>query len=325
MTKSNFILTAICSCLLFFSQPLYAQISDKKKPVITLPLNNWTSQRVITKALGKMISSFGERVEYKDINSTDQWGALRKGLIHIQLEVWQASMEKEFYRMVESGYIVDMGAHSATGKEDWWYPDFVEGFCPGLPDWRAMNQCAKIFSTSTSSGKGVYHAGPWDYGDADIIRALNLNFVINRHPNSTSLWRELNSAITAKQPIMILNWTPNWIDARVKGKFVKFPAYTEECEHNTSWGLNKKLAKDCANPDHAWIRKTTWSGFEQQWPCVNQLIKNIDLTTEMIAEASALVVSDDHTEEQAVQLWLEKYENQVNYWLMNTCQHSHTS
>lgn len=317
------------SNILIYCEPVYARENSdstaksrlKHQPNIILPLNKWMSQRVVTKALGSLIrSSYGYPVEYKNISATDQWGALRKGLVHIQLEVWQASMAKDFNRMKALGYINDMGTHSATGKEDWWYPSFVESFCPGLPDWQAMNQCSKLFATPESGDKGVYHAGPWDYGDGDIIRALDLNFIINRHDSGPEVWKVLDKAIENKEPIMLLNWTPNWTDITTKGEFIKFPAYTKSCEEDASWGINKTLVKDCANPTNGWIKKAVWPGLKQQWPCIEALVENIDLTTEMIAHASSLVINDGLSEEQAVDLWLKKYDEDVNHWLSETCE-----
>lgn len=294
--------------------------NKNKLNALVLPLNNWASQRVISKALGTIIQSLGKQVEYKNISSTDQWGALRKGLIHIQLEVWQVSMAKEFNRMVLQNHIIDAGTHKAKGKEDWWYPDYVEELCPGLPDWQAMNACSEIFSTASSHGKGVYYAGPWDYGDGDIIRALNLNFTIHRFENDTQVWQQLAHAINKQQPIMLLNWTPNWTDSEIKGKFVKFPAYHPDCETKANWGLNKHRLKDCANPSNGWLKKAVWPQLESNYPCVFQLVKNINLSTTMIADASALLVVNNHSEEQAAKIWLKKYQKNVRKWLPASCE-----
>lgn len=294
--------------------------NKNKLNALVLPLNNWASQRVISKALGTIIQSLGKQVEYKNISSTDQWGALRKGLIHIQLEVWQVSMAKEFNRMVLQNHIIDAGTHKAKGKEDWWYPDYVEELCPGLPDWQAMNACSEIFSTASSHGKGVYYAGPWDYGDGDIIRALNLNFTIHRFENDTQVWQQLAHAINMQQPIMLLNWTPNWTDSEIKGKFVKFPAYHPDCETKANWGLNKHRLKDCANPSNGWLKKAVWPQLESNYPCVFQLVKNINLSTTMIADASALRVVNNHSEEQAAKIWLKKYQKHVRKWLPASCE-----
>ena len=110
MLKAIF-LTILLLCSLTISSFAQAMSSDNNiQKVIKLPLNNWSSQRVLSKALGTMIQSLGIPVEYKDISAQDQWGALPKGVIHLQLEVWQVSMAKDFNRMVQQGYITDLGS-----------------------------------------------------------------------------------------------------------------------------------------------------------------------------------------------------------------------
>jgi glycine betaine/proline transport system substrate-binding protein len=82
--------------------------------VIVLPLNAWGSQRVLTKAVAKKINMLGYQVEFINISSTDQWGALRKGIIHLQVEVWKSNEISPFMEAVSNKHIVDVGEHSVS-------------------------------------------------------------------------------------------------------------------------------------------------------------------------------------------------------------------
>jgi glycine betaine/proline transport system substrate-binding protein len=310
-------------CILLFTPPLFATTTSKIETII-IPLNNWESQRVLSKVVGTLIQQRGEKVEYQKISAHDQWGALRQGLIHLQIEIWQASMSKDFNKMIKHNYIEDMGAHSATGREEWWYPEYIEEKCKGLPHWKAMNDCSHLFAHDPLNNKGIYYTGLWDIGDADKIRALNLQFTITRLPDGKALWTILKEAVAEKRPLVLLNWTPNWTDVRVKGKFIDFPTYTPECKSDPSWGINSSLVNDCGNPKKGWIKKAAWTGLKKQSPCTYQLIKNIDLSNEMIAEASALVIADGHSEEKAVQIWMNKYNKNISSWLNSSCSSSTT-
>jgi len=302
-----------------FSRVSYSGDSAKSN-IIIIPLNNWSSQRVLSQVVGNLIKKMGRKVVYQNISANDQWGALRKGIVHLQIEVWQPSMAQPFTEMLENQFIVDLGKHSAVVREDWWYPDYVEEKCPDLPKWRAINHCAHLFASDENINQGVYYTGPWDYGDADLIRALNLKFVIKRLADDKNLWRQLKAATSKRQPIMLLNWTPNWTDVRLQGKFVEFPEYTTECESDPSWGENKNLAKDCGNPIKGWLKKAGWTGLEKASPCIYQLMKRIDLNNEMIAEASALIIADGFSEAEAAKRWMFKYQNTIEEWLNFTCQ-----
>jgi len=287
--------------------------------VVVLPLNAWASQRVLTKVVAQKVENLGYKVEFVEIGSTDQWGALRQGIIHFQVEVWQSEQTGPFKIAVDKGFVIDVGSHQAVGREDWWYPEYVEKSCKGLPDWRALNECAAIFNGNKNTSKGIFYTGPWNYRDADLIRALKLNFSIERLKDAKSIWQKLNEAKSSNQPIVLLNWTPNWIDVRIKGKFVEFPQYEEACELDPTWGENKKMLHDCGNTQTTLLKKAAWPGLKSKLPCIYSLLKNINFTNDMISEASALVSADGFSEEQAVALWLKKYAKYNQQWLGFEC------
>lgn len=296
-----------------FPRYLFAQ-----EPV-SIPLNEWASQRVLSKALGKVISDSGVPVEYIEINVEDQWGALKRDAIHFQVEIWEPSMKQPFNSLVAQGEIIEMGKHEATVIEEWWYPNYVEKYCPSLPNWTALNQCIALFKKKPSDAKGVYYGGPWNYGDADIIRALNINFEINRLANGKELWQQLSQAIEKQEPIVLLNWSPNWTDKFAQGTFIQFPEYDEQCETNPEWGLNKDYVKDCGNRKHGWLKKAASKALKQNNRCVFQFIKQVNFTKEMIVEASSLVVVNKLDEETAAQRWIETYYEAIQKWRLNTC------
>lgn len=296
--------------------------NNSKLNKIVIPLNDWASQRVLSKSIGQLYENLGFDVSYQDIKVKNQWGALKRGLIHMQIEVWEPSMGEVFNEYVEKQYILDMGSHKAKVREEWWYPQYVENLCPGLPHWQALNKCAHIFSQAGSQNKGVYYSGPWFYNDADIIRALNLNFVIKELPDDKALIAHLKNSAKMMNPILLLNWSPNWTDTRLKGKFIEFPGFSPECETVPEWGLNTKHVKDCGNKKNAWLKKAAWPGLATYNQCAFDLLKNINLNSKMISEASALVVVDRLTEAQAAVAWLNMFQQQVNTWMQGVCSDS---
>lgn len=308
-------LSLFLSLFLVFS----LEAMNAKDKAIVLPLHDWPSQRLLSKLVGAKIEQLGYLVEYLPINSINQIGALKKGLVHVQVEVWQTYGDGKFMKAVNQGYVEDLGRHSAFGREDWWYPDYVEALCPGLPAWQALKQCSQLFSNGSNDGKGIYYTGPWNYRDAGLIRALDLNFTIERLDNADQLWQKLSQAKNSNQPIVLLHWSPNWIDVHVKGRFVEFPDFEKACEQEPAWGVNKEMLYDCGNPKVTLIKKAVWPGLKNQWPCIYQLIKRVNFTTEMISQASALYSNENADELQAMATWLEKYGEQSKAWLEFTC------
>lgn len=293
--------------------------ASEKLSEIAIPLNNWMSQRVLSYAIGDIVEQYGNTVTYHDMPAGDQWGAMQKGLVHFQIEIWQQSMAGQFNRMVANNLIADLGIHQVVVREEWWYPEYVEQVCPGLPDWKALDQCALLFAKEANPEKGVFYTIDWDYQDADLIRSLKMNFTIERLQNEEQLWRKLEIAWQNKEPIVLINWTPNWTDLHIPGRFVEFPLYSIECETDASWGINSALINDCGNPKRGWLRKAGWPGLERANPCVYDLIKKVDFTADMIADASSFVVFDGHKERKAAKRWLIRYQNEVNKWIEPSC------
>ena len=297
-----------------------APISAKQSsPTVIIAMNEWASQRVLSKAVGSMISGMGDQVEYQDISVAHQWGALRQGFVHIQVEVWQSSVTDVLMKALADNWFDDLGLHDATGREDWWFPSYVLQSCPDLPDWRALNQCLEVFSEKKRRGVGVYRTGPWNPHDADLIRALKLRYRIERYAETRPLWVALKQAVEKEEPILLLNWTPNWTDVRVKGQFVEFPEYDQACELDAAWGINKDMTYDCGKPRQSQLKKVAWSGLAEHSFCAHQLVKNIQFTSDMIANASALMVADGHDENKAAQLWLKMYAHEAQQWMPKAC------
>lgn len=321
MKRSHSILSfCLFYVLLVLSQnSLAGQKIPTHKPPVVIAVNEWASQRVLSQAVGALIQQLGYPVEYQDISVEDQWGALRQGIVHVQIEVWQSSLTDVLVKGLAKGWFEDLGNHDAIGREEWWVPEYVLALCPDLPNWQALNRCAALFSTEKNPKQGVFFTGPWNVRHAELIRALNLNFRIDRLPSATPLWQKLKQAVEKNKPIVLLNWTPNWTDLYVKGQFIEFPTYEPDCELRPSWGVNSMMTHDCASPAASQIKKVVWTGTERTWPCVYQLLKNIHFSHEMIAKASALKEVDQQSEAQAAQLWLKHYQLQVAAWMSLGC------
>lgn len=253
------------SGLIFTSGIYAAQAAVPESPdPVRIILNNWTSQIVLSKALGEIYKRRGYTVEYITLETKNQWSHLHRGLEHIQVEVWEGTMADDFERVLKFGKIVDAGNHSATTREEWWYPNYVEEVCSGLPDWRALRKCAPLFADGSSSTLGRYVAGPWEKPERARIRALDLGFRVDEVKKADDLWVALKKAAANNKPVVLFNWSPNWVEDRFKGKFVEFPDYDARCGTDASWGVNKDRKHDCGNPKNGWLKKVAWGGLEKK-------------------------------------------------------------
>lgn len=292
--------------------------ADNKSQPINIVINNWTSQIVLSKVVGEVFSSIGYQPNYLETSVSDQWGALSHGAAHVQVEVWEGTMSDMFNRMVETGGILDAGVHQAKTREEWWYPAYAEKVCPGLPDWQALKSCAEKFAVGNES-YGTYFAGPWEKPDEARIRALGMNFRVKILKNGDDLWVELKKAQAENRPIVLFNWTPNWVESRFEGKFVEFPEYDPACETDSAWGVSSTYIYDCGNPKDGWLKKAAWSGMPQTWDCAYRTLKNINFSNQQIASAAALVDVDQMSHDQAAKRWLEDNDTIWRTWIPGDC------
>ena len=139
-----------------------AMAADSSDPII-IPIHNWSSQIVMSHAVGQIFESMGNNVEFVTTDSQAVYESVRLGDVTLELEVWEGAFGASFRAALEKGGIVDVGDHDAVTREDWWYPMWTKEACPGLPDWKALNDCAKLFATAETGEKGMYLDGPVDW------------------------------------------------------------------------------------------------------------------------------------------------------------------
>lgn len=294
--------------------PAWAQDSDDPIKIAT---HNWSSQIVMGYIVGSMFEQLGDTVEYVPVDAQAVYEAIRRGDIDVQPEVWEGTHAPAFDAAIEKGGLVDAGSHPAATREEWWYPSYVEEICPGLPDWEALNACAEELSTPLTAPKGRYLAGPvdWIKHDAERISALGLNFEVVNAGSAAALWAELKAAERRKAPIVLFNWSPNFIEALYDGHFVEFPPYTEGCQSDPAVGLNPDETYDCGNPTGGWLKKAAWAGMEEKWPQAFALLKEVGFNNGQISEMAKLVDVDQLSPQEAADAWMEANPDVWKPWL----------
>ncbi len=273
---------------------------------IRIPVHNWSSQIVGAQIVGKILEGQGFKVEYVPSDSQVVYTSMCEGDIDVVHEVWQGAFGVAFEKVVEQGCVVDAATHSAKTREEWWYPSYVEEACPGLPDWEALNACAELFATAETKPKGRFLAGPVDWlkHDDERVAGLGVNFKVVNAGSAAALWAELKSASERKAPIVLFNWTPNFIEAIYDGKFIEFPEYDEACQKDASWGINKEKTYDCGNPKGGYLKIGMSKKFQEENSDAFDIIKQIDFTNLDIAVMAKLADVDGLEPEAAADKWL---------------------
>ncbi|WP_105169442.1 ABC transporter substrate-binding protein [Pseudoalteromonas sp. T1lg23B] len=287
---------------------------DVSARTVRIVLNDWASQQVISNVYSQLLEKVGFKTKFVSLPTDGQWYYLKYNYVDVQVEVWQGNKENKLTQLIESQSIQEAGTYSIKTREDWWYPSYVTDLCPQLPDWKALNNCAKVFSEGDDP-RGVYYTGPWERNDSARIRALNLNYRVISLSDDASLVKLLQKAYNQKKPILIFNWTPNWVDTQYDGEFVEFPDYAPECETNPEWGSSKQFLYDCGNPKARWVKKVTAKEFPQAMPCAFDILRSMTFSGEELAQFSLQVNVHSQSTQQVGEQWLNQNQQHWQDWL----------
>ena len=187
--------------------------------------------------------------------------------------------------------------------------------CPGLPDWKALNDCAEAFSTPETHPKGRYLGGPvtWAGFDDERAEALGLDYEVVHAGTDAALFAELESAYQRGEPFLGWVYAPHWAPAKYEGEWVEFPEYTDECYDDPSWGSNPDMAYDCGKP-FGWIKKVGWKGGEEIWPCAYEAIRNFRIDNQAMGALIIEIDLEGKPVDDAVEGWVQANESTWREW-----------
>ncbi|MFX0546423.1 ABC transporter substrate-binding protein [Roseovarius sp. S1116L3] len=305
------ILAALIACT-----PIAALAEDSADPIV-IPINNWSSQIVMSNVMGQIFESMGNNVEYVTVDAQAVYESIRLGDVSLQMEVWEGTHKLSLEAALEKGGIIDVGDHAAVTREDWWYPMWTKEACPGLPDWEALNACAAVFATPETGDKGRYLDGPadWNKHANERVAALDMDFTVINAGSAAALWAEIGSAEAEKRPIVLFNWTPNFAEAVWPGEFVAFPEAEPGCDTDPAVGPNPDALYDCGNPADGYLKKAAWDGMPEKWPAAYDVLTKASFTNAQIADMARLVDVEDLEPDEAASEWLDANRDVWEGWI----------
>ena len=283
-----------------------AQAADSTKPIV-IPIHNWSSQVVMAYVIGGIFESMGNNVEYVPADTQAVYESIRNGDVTISHEVWQSTFGKSFYNAMAKGGVIDAGTHTALTLEEVGVPQWVidKNLCPGLPDYKALLNCADVFSTPDSGGKGRILEGPqsWhgqEYPDR-VEALLGDTWVVKFAGGADALWAELASAKKEGRGTIIFNWTPNFTDAD-GFVFIEWPPYYPGCRKQD--GGDSK----CGSPK-GWLKKAAYYKFPKTHPAAYMAFSQMSFNAGQIGSMAALVDIDGMDHKDAAKKWLADNED----------------
>lgn len=288
----------------------------KSADPIKIGVHDWTGNLITTGIAKAVLEKAGYKVSLVQSEYMGMWPGLESGDIDLAVEVWSTSASDLMNASVATGKTINLGETGLTGLDRWWYPKYVEEKCPGLPDYKALNDCAELFSTPLTSPKGRILLLPaaWGGFDDERIEALGMNFDIVRAGSEASLYAEVKAAVERKEPILAWLYEPHWAPLRFEGNWVQMPKYEEACYKDPAWGVNPDKAYDCEKPSGP-IWKVAWSNMKDKWPDAVTIVSALQLTNEELGDMIGAIDLDGKKMDDVVAKWMADNTDRWQSWL----------
>ncbi len=307
-------IAAALAVALGFSAPARAGVPESRDPII-LTIHDWTGQYITTHIMGRVLEEIGYKIKYQQADYIAQFAGLESGDLHIAMEMWETTGKQAMEESLKTGKTVDLEVTGMDAKEEWWYPIYMKEKCPGLPDWKALNDCAEAFSTPETHPKGRYLGGPvtWAGFDDERAEALGLDYEVVHAGTDAALFAELQSAYERKAPFLGWVYAPHWAPFKYEGEWVEFPEYTDACYDDPSWGMNPDAAYDCGKP-FGWIKKVGWKAGEAKWPCAYETVRNFRIENDAINAMISEVDLNNKKVDDVVENWIKENKSTWSKW-----------
>ncbi|WP_432286223.1 ABC transporter substrate-binding protein [Aminobacter sp. BA135] len=281
--------------------------SPESTDPIRIAQHDWAGSEFSSHLLARLLGELGYNVEVVTIDSSSVYTALENGDLAFQVEAW-SSNHPEMPPLIKAGKMTDVGESGLQGMDRYWYPDYVKDMCPGLPDYKALSGCAKLFATAETGEKGrlLVYPESWGGHDEERLANLGLNFEVVHAGSEAALLAEVKSAVQRKAPILAWLYEPHWAPVQFKGQYVTLPPYTEECYATKSYA--------CERP-HGRIYKLAWNDAKAKWPQAFKVFEAFKLDNKEYGESLIDISLNGKSVSEAIDIWMEKNKDRWTAWL----------
>jgi len=299
------------------SLPTPATAAESSDP-IKLAINEWTGQHITTYIAGGILEKMGYNVEYVVAGYYPQLTALQDGTVDASLEIWTSNIGEGYAPALATGNVEVIGELGLVPREAWYYPTYMEEQCPGLPDWKALNDCAMLFSAPETIPKGRFVDYPAEWGTTNVSRidALDLNYASIPAGSEGAIIAEIKSAYATKQPLLTMFWEPHWVHAVYDLTILELPVYDDACYEDASWGTNPDKTYDCDWDASATIEKIIWTGMKDKWPGAVKMLTAYKFYNSDQAILMKAVDNDGEDILEVTAEWIKNNEAKWKPWTM---------
>jgi glycine betaine/proline transport system substrate-binding protein len=279
----------LCSALtsaVFGLAGIAATASADTKPTIKIGyVEGWDDSVATSNVAAQVIEKrLGYPVQLVPVAAGIMWQGVARGDLDATLSAWLPVTQGAYWAQFKTK-VVDLGTNFPDARIGLVVPDYVPETSIAQLEAHKADFDGRI--VGIDAGAGIMKRTD------DAIKAYNLNY--NLMPSSGSaMTAELSREINAKKPVVVTGWTPHWMFAKWKLKFLDDPKKVYGNAEHVDSVINPDLEKKA--PDVvAFLKKFQWKPGQ---------IDSVMLATENGAKPDA-----------AADQWIAAHGPEVDGWL----------
>ena len=268
--------------------------SSGKPDQLRIGWTAWADAEVVSLMAEKLIESHYEQpVERVMADIGIQYDSVARGKLDLMLMAWLPKTHEKYWQKV-SDRVLDLGT-MYSGRIGWVVPDYVPkqriSSISDLSDPKVANGFNNTVQ-GIDPGSGLMQASEkalniYDLSDLKLISA-----------SGAAMTAVLDRAINDDQWVVVTGWTPHWMFARYKLRFLKDP--------KSAFGGQEGI--------HAIARL----GLDKDHPKVVAFLTRFKLSD---GELDAMLLDAQNTStEKAVNNYIANNKKQIDYWMNGTMQ-----
>ena len=309
--KKNFLAATSLAVAIAVPAVIHGQTVESTDP-IRIAVNEWTGQVLSANISAAVLKKMGYNVELVIAGALPQLAAIAEGDLDLNPEIWDNSVTDAYTNGLASGDLVLAGALGLEPREGWVYPPYMEELCPGLPDYKALYDCAQAFGTAETfpNGRVVGYPADWGTRSQDLVAAIGVPFNVVPGGSEGAMVAELKGAIAAKEPILMMFWQPHWLFAELDLNWVEWNQPDSICVEGA--GQTKETACGFAQ---AQALKLEGRQFADKWPGAAAMMAKFTITNEEQNRMILEVDQNGRSVDDVVQEWMTLNEAKVSGWI----------
>lgn len=282
---------------------------------------NWNSALFGNSLARFMIESGYEYPTYATPGSSvPLFQSLRKGDLHVYMEVWLPNTQELYDQAIANQQVVDLGLYFGDALQGWFVPRYlVEGdadrnikaMAPDLKSIEDLKRYAHLFASQKQPGIGRLMDGSpgWFSYKIDCMKLkayrLDDKYAQVTMGTGDALFNELNDAYNQGEPILVYLFGPSWPLAKFDLIQLQEPEFTQEC-----WSADK----GCEFPLNQ-VKIVVHNSLPQQAPAVADFLGKLQLQSDEISRVLLQMKEQDLTPKEAAIAWLKESESTWKSWV----------